>query len=331
MGNSLLLVPMIKELRKKGAVWCLDASPFFDARSFFSSFHTPLFDGYISIHKSNELWRTFKNIKHFDCAYLDFFSSTRYFIILANVLAKRIVCNKIPGRISNYFKKSITLVAPIPGIHEGEQYLRYIVEARTDIQLVEAMFTLDVNASQRGPFEHPYITIQPGTGNNKSPWKNWTMNGWLSLIRSIINEHPELHILIIGDSTEVTMNAPLAKIDKKVIDLTGKTKINELPSIISASKLHLGGDSSLMHLSACLRVKTIIIQGGSDTDIYGYAALNPNRHVVIKQELDCHPCSRWILPNRTRTSDPSKCPDFRCIKSIKAEQVLKAFRNAYEK
>jgi len=331
VGNALLLVPMVKELRKKGTVWCLDASPYFDARSFFSSFDTPLFDGYISIHKPYELWQALKKFKHFDYAYLDFFASTRYFILLANIIAKRIVCNKIPARISNYFKKNITLVAPILGIHEGEQYLRYITDASTNNKLNEAMFSLEVKASEQGQLMHPYITIQPGTGNNKSPWKNWTLSGWHSLINSIINEYPDLHILIIGDSTEVALNAPLAKMDNKVIDLTGKTKINELPSIISASKLHLGGDSSLMHLSACLGVKTIILQGGSDLDIYGYATLNPNRHLVIKQKFDCHPCSRWILPNRTRTSDPSQCPDFRCIRAISAEQVMEAFRNAHEK
>ncbi|MDR1244676.1 MAG: glycosyltransferase family 9 protein [Endomicrobium sp.] len=89
--------------------------------------------------------------------------------------------------------------------------------------------------------------------------KNWSIDNYHKLIGLIKNKFADMQIVVLG-----------AKLDfgeiqsSEVIDLCGKTSIEELACILSKSKAVVGADTGPMHLSALLNVPSIFIFGHSD-------------------------------------------------------------------
>jgi ADP-heptose:LPS heptosyltransferase len=89
--------------------------------------------------------------------------------------------------------------------------------------------------------------------------KNWSIDNYHKLIGLIKNKFIDMQIVVLGakfDFGEIQSN--------EVIDLCGKTSIEELSGILSKSKAVVGADTGPMHLSAILNVPSIFIFGHSD-------------------------------------------------------------------
>ena len=110
-----------------------------------------------------------------------------------------------------------------------------------------------------------------------------------------------------------------------VYSLIGKTSIQEVLSIIKNSVLFVGLDSGLMHIAVSLNIPTFTIWGPSDFNLYGYEKINSDKHEIIYKNIYCRPCNSWIAPNTKRISKPEDCPDFRCMKELKPDEVFNRF------
>jgi ADP-heptose:LPS heptosyltransferase len=89
--------------------------------------------------------------------------------------------------------------------------------------------------------------------------KNWSIHNYHKLIGLIKNKFADMKIVVLGaksDFGEIQSN--------EVVDLCGKTSIEELAVILSKSKAVVGADTGPMHLSAILNVPSIFIFGHSD-------------------------------------------------------------------
>ena len=104
------------------------------------------------------------------------------------------------------------------------------------------------------------------------------------------------------------------KDDKKInntIDLCGKLTFNELYCLCKKSKLFIGLDSGLEHISAASGIPTIVLQGASIPETSGAFGENVV-NITSKSpcELRCH-------------SIQGKCiKDNKCINNITVEEVL---------
>jgi len=322
IGNALLLVPLIKRLKEKGELTAISTSPF-GAHRIFDGFEDKLFDAVIPLG-SNIEWMmnaaTFK--RRFHTTYLDHFASGRKNIALSYTNSKVVVTNTIPHRLPSIFRSRLRLIEPEIGIHEGTQYMRYISENFSDSDLNEEMFRLQAKPHSRIS-ESTYITLQPGSGNNVSPWKTLRIEKWIKLIDELSQLRPELNVVVLGDDTETELSNRLPK-RSNLINAIGKTDLSELPGVIADAQLHVGNDSSLMHLAGCLGVPTLSIWGGSDKEGEGGKKRNPEKHEIIYKSPECGPCSRWIAPNRSKTEVPSLCPDFSCLSKISVNEILQS-------
>jgi len=323
IGNALYLVPLIKTLRQRGSVTCIAASPF-RSEQVFDGFAAPVFDRVIHIN-SPAAWPELarKMVSPFDTVYLDFFASTRKHLALAHFLGKTVVTNHVPESLPAFFRRKIHRVEPVIGLHEGTQYLRYANEALTDADLSESLFQLDPHPAKK-VIEGKYITVQPGTGNNKAPWKTWPMASWKALIGRFGQAFPGYTIVVLGDKSEAFLAKEFETIGPQVYSLIGKTTLQELPSIVTNATLHIGGDSALLHIAGCVGTPTVTICGGSDPQIFGWHKIDQRKHRLVKHTIACHPCYRWIAPNTSRVRDPLLCPDFKCIRSIDETEVFRA-------
>lgn len=96
-----------------------------------------------------------------------------------------------------------------------------------------------------------------------------------------------------------------------VVDFTGKTTLIEIASILSKSKMFVGNDSGLMHLSAALGCPTVGIFGSTSP-----AWTSPKGRWTKAVSVEGFPCSPCFLKNCTNA-------EF-CLETITAEDVYDA-------
>ncbi|GMO65521.1 MAG: lipopolysaccharide heptosyltransferase I [Endomicrobiia bacterium] len=91
--------------------------------------------------------------------------------------------------------------------------------------------------------------------------KDWTIYNYHKLINLIKNEYFDMQIIVLGSVKD------FGKINSdKVVDLCGKTNIEELAAVLLKSKVNIGVDTGPMHLSAVLQVPSVFIFGASDVN-----------------------------------------------------------------
>ncbi|MDR1401097.1 MAG: glycosyltransferase family 9 protein [Endomicrobium sp.] len=114
--------------------------------------------------------------------------------------------------------------------------------------------------------------------------KDWSIYNYHKLINLIKNKYFDMQILVLGAIKD------FGKINSdNVVDLCGKTSIEELAAVLLKSKVNVGADTGPMHLSAVLQVPSVFIFRASDANktfpYIGKFSLfwNKNSH----EDVDC--------------------------------------------
>lgn len=153
------------------------------------------------------------------------------------------------------------------------------------------------------------IGICPGS---KSHLKQWKKQGFADVINSLLKS-PGYKVILIGDMNEAGLSKEIAAAVKQpgLIDLTGKTSLNELFALVEKFNLLLTGDSASMHIASDFGVKVVAIFGPTDPNEYGPRG---DKDIVICKKLKCMPCKKAQC--RLGTHE--------CMKFITTEEVLAA-------
>lgn len=113
----------------------------------------------------------------------------------------------------------------------------------------------------------PFITVHDGYDTTQRPvhraTKTWNLRSWASAIEYLKIRHPEIMVVQIGSKN----SRAIPGVD---VNLVGQTLITEALSILSASKLHLDGDSGLVHAARHLGVPCIALFGPTPIRFFGY-------------------------------------------------------------
>jgi lipopolysaccharide heptosyltransferase II len=153
------------------------------------------------------------------------------------------------------------------------------------------------------------IGISPGS---KSYLKQWHKEGFAEVIKGILKQ-PGHKVILIGDINELALSREISEAVNLpgLIDLTGKTDLNELFALIERFKLLLTCDSASLHIASDLGIRIVSIFGPTDPLEYGPRG---ERDVVIRKNLKCSPCKKALC----------KLGTHECMSSISAEEVLSA-------
>ena len=120
----------------------------------------------------------------------------------------------------------------------------------------------------------PFISIGP-TAN--WPAKVWSTDNFAALILKILNfkELKGSRIILVGGPGEESVGDDLSKklLDIKPINLIGKP-ILPTAAVFSLSKIFIGNDSGLMHLSAATGIPTLGLFGPTDDKLYSPTGKN---------------------------------------------------------
>jgi len=320
VGDAILLVPLVNELKKAGyKVTGLFTSKY-DCESIFEN--TDLFDKIeVKKNKLSLILFSIVNLRKFDAIFLNHFSFSKSHLILSTLFGKQIYTN-YKGFTSPQSSNSIHFIEPNIDTHDALQHL-HLFNPKAKLQ--DLNFNLNYKSQQNNPFKLPsnYIVIQASSANNKAPFKNWPFENWLRLFKHL----SDTTIVLLGDATETHLSNSINSNDyPNVISLIGKTNLNEVMEIIYHSKYYIGLDSGLMHIAVALNNPTFTIWGASNPKLYGYDWMGA-KHKIVSLSLACAPCSSWLNANTSRVLNPSQCPDFKCIKDISLEMVTKELDN----
>ncbi|MFN3479477.1 MAG: glycosyltransferase family 9 protein, partial [Thermodesulfovibrionales bacterium] len=119
-------------------------------------------------------------------------------------------------------------------------------------------------------------------------------------------------VIIIGSEDDREDAAKIINIAPGAIDLTGKTTLKEVASILKRSKLLINADSGLLHLAVAVGTPTVSLFGSG---IEKKWAPRGKRHRVINKHLACSPCTKFGYTPECRKGRS-------CMNLISEEEVL---------
>lgn len=318
VGDAILLVPLVNELKKQGyAVTGLFNSPF-RCESIFEN--TKLFDDIkIMKYKLSLVLFSIFNFRKYDLVCLNHFSFSKSNLTLAAFLGKDVYTN-YKEFTSAQSSPAIHFIDPKPNTHDALQNVFLINPSATLSDLNFNTHYISTKASFNLPKD--YIVIQASSANNKAPYKNWDFDKWLALFEYLRNKLSNTTLVLLGDNSELHLNSKINSTNHpNVLSLIGKTTLSDTMEIIYQSQFYIGLDSGLMHIAVALNKSTFTIWGASNSKLYGYNWMGA-KHKIVSLNLSCAPCSSWLNPNTSRVSNPVICPDFKCIKDISSEKVI---------
>jgi lipopolysaccharide heptosyltransferase II len=136
------------------------------------------------------------------------------------------------------------------------------------------------------------IGISAGGGaswGKDAQYKHWPAANFASLINKMQKDVPA-DIVLLGDEKEKNISDRIAgAVEHRVVNLAGKTNLEELCGIIASLDLLVTNDGGPLHIAAASGVKTVSIFGPVDDLVYGPYPKN-EMHRVVRRHFSCQPC-----------------------------------------
>jgi heptosyltransferase II len=152
-----------------------------------------------------------------------------------------------------------------------------------------------------------FVVFVPGA--EFGPAKRWPSRHWSALAARL--DRIGLRIVLLGTKNDAPLGAEIAAGRSGVLDLTGRTRLEDAIDLISAARLAVTNDSGLMHVAAALGTKVAAVYGSTSPE--DTPALSP-RSRVISLGLPCSPCQKRVCP----------LGHFDCLQKLEAVEVMRA-------
>ena len=166
----------------------------------------------------------------------------------------------------------------------------------------ELAIKLGVTAAQ------DWTALAPGAAFG--PAKQWPAEYFAEVARELSRRGQRL--VILGTAKDSGTAALIRQQCSDVLDLTGKTSLEELMSVLGTVRRVLANDSGTMHLAAALGTPGVAIFGSTDPLATGPLG---GRWLLRISDASCRPCFQ-------RTCHLANSEQYHCLKGITPEQVL---------
>jgi ADP-heptose:LPS heptosyltransferase len=181
----------------------------------------------------------------------------------------------------------------------------------------DKLYEIEKNNSIQVEFDN-YIVINPNASDLRYE-RRWPAENFIALSKKIAETRPELKQIYIGGPSESEYVKAITEqlTDKpQIIDLSGKTSIDELIEILRKTQLLITNDTGPMHLASCLNSSVIALFGPCSPSQYGFGE---NVHVVYKN-VYCSPCVHEF-------AHPPCKGNNQCMQLISVDEVYTLFAN----
>lgn len=158
------------------------------------------------------------------------------------------------------------------------------------------------------------IGIAPGATYGAA--KRWFPERFAQVADRLEDRYSIQGILLGGKGDGETAQKVQKKAKTTLINLAGKTSLQEAIHLISRCRLFISNDSGLMHIAGALNIPTIAIFGSTNP-----VTTSPmgEKSIIVRKEISCSPCLKKNCPT-----------DFLCMDLVSVEDVLKAAQNLLE-
>lgn len=154
--------------------------------------------------------------------------------------------------------------------------------------------------------EKPVVGFVPGA--EYGPAKRWPMEYFAELAKALVAQNKR--VWLFGSPKDQDICQGIAQLaGEGVIDLSGRTRLEDVVDLIGLSEFVVTNDSGLMHIAAASNRKLIAIYGSSSPD---YTPPLSSQAEILYMNLECSPCfERTCRYNH-----------YRCLVDIKPDKVL---------
>jgi len=159
-----------------------------------------------------------------------------------------------------------------------------------------------------------HIVLINSQGGDLLPMRNWGQESFLQLSRRILENFPEVLILMTGSKEEYQAIQILKEqLDiKRCINFAGATDLKQILSLYAISELMVTNDSGPNHFAALVDLPTYTLFGPETPRLYGSLGSTTN----IYKKLACSPCVS--AANHRKTI----CSDNQCMQQISVDEVF---------
>ena len=167
------------------------------------------------------------------------------------------------------------------------------------------------------PLEHvagrDYVVLNPGSNEFG---RRWPLSKYQELAQKLAAKG--LLVVFVGGKSEHP-----GTIDKgagRVIDLIGKTSLEQLLDLMNHARLVVSNDTGPAHLSIALGTPTLVVIGGGHFGCFvPYPEeIRPDHARFVYHRMDCYHCF-WNCPKRATKFDV-----FPCVEAIQIDKVWSA-------
>ena len=219
-----------------------------------------------------------------------------------SVLLTKAISVPKPGEIPPHEKfYYLELVRRAGWLDALPQVDHIVLQVSDSARRLAAQFLIDAGA-------RPHARrVAIGAGASYGSAKCWPPERFAEWANRFLAQN-DADVILFGTAAETPVsNDIVANMDRKPIDLTGKTAIADFPALLSQCHLFLGNDSGAMHVAAAVGLPVVAVFG--PTDPFGTAPVTP-RCTIVQQRPYCSPCFL------------RRCPtDHRCMKQVTPEMV----------
>ncbi|MDF1526203.1 MAG: lipopolysaccharide heptosyltransferase II [bacterium] len=148
------------------------------------------------------------------------------------------------------------------------------------------------------------------------PQKHWIEERWRELADRIIDRF-ELTVVLLGGPDDKEAGDLIAKpVHPRILNMAGKTTIQQAAALIKSSSLLIGVDTGLTHMGFALDAPTIALFGATAP----YLNTEGTSGTVLYHPMECSPCRR----------NPTCEGDYTCMKAISTDEVVRTARSLLE-
>ena len=166
-----------------------------------------------------------------------------------------------------------------------------------------------------------YSVINPNASDLRLE-RRWPAEYFIQLIQEIRVLKPDMLIVLIGNKQEANYVNEIAQHflhDNRVIDSSGKLKLDELIAVMNNAAGIITNDTGPLHLALALRKKTVGLFGPCAPDQYGQM----QTCIPVYTNVYCSPCVHEFI-------NPPCAGDNQCMKRMNVSMVINAWKKLME-
>jgi lipopolysaccharide heptosyltransferase II len=226
---------------------------------------------------------------------------------------------EIDGYIGRHVAEYYLDLLRLAGIKPDSSYLELGVSERAKIKVKNLLSLFGISE------EDLLVGIVPAGGaswGREAALKHWPAKNFACLADNIIQEF-RAKVIILGDAGERPIADEMsAAMKNPVIDLVGKTSLEDLVALIDILEVLVANDGGPLHIAAARGRKTISFFGPVDPAVYGPYPPEAQKHIVLRKISECSPCySQFRLKPCQKKQE--------CLQAISASEAFESFRNIF--